>query len=46
MDKLKKAIELIGHDISDLQNNKLTLNSAYAIFTTYAELQSRITAVF
>lgn len=43
MKKLKEAIEQIGHDISDLQTNKLALNSAYAIFTTYAELQSRMT---
>lgn len=43
MDKLKKTIQQIGRDIGDLQANKLTLNSAYSLFPTYATLQSQMT---
>lgn len=42
MDKLKKAIEAIGNDIGSLENSKMGVNSAYQLFTTYSELQSRM----
>ena len=44
MDKLKKAIQQIGRDVGDLQANKLTITSAYAIFPTYSNLQDKMTA--
>lgn len=42
MDNLKRAIEAIGNDIGRLENSKMGVNSAYQLFTTYAELQSRM----
>lgn len=44
MEKLKKAIEQIGHDIGNLQSNSLTTNNAYALFPTYAQLQNQMTS--
>lgn len=47
MDKLKKAIEAIGTDISLLQgqlSSYLSQTRAYEIFPTYAQLQSQMTS--
>lgn len=46
MDKLKKAIESIGHDIGTLQTNQvgaLQTSKAYELFPTYATLQAQMT---
>lgn len=43
MEKLKKAIEAIGHDIGRLKDTKIDISSAYQLFPTYAQLQSQMT---
>lgn len=42
MDNLKQVITAVGNDISLLENSKMGISSAYQLFTTYAELQSRM----
>ena len=46
MDKLKQAIQAIGHDIGALQESQsraLQTSKAYELFPTYATLQSQMT---
>ena len=45
MDKLKKVIEAIGHDISDIKGNQsryLTEYKAYSLFPSYTVLQNQM----
>ena len=42
MDDLKQVITKIGKDISHLENNTMSLSSAYQLFPTYAILQSQM----